>query len=92
MIYNVVLVSGVLWSDSVLHTPISILCQILFLFSLSQSIEYSPWCYTVGSCWLFILYTVVSMLRIPASYFIPLPAHISPLVTISLFSKSESVL
>ena len=32
------------------------------------------------------------MLRIPTSYFIPLPAHISPLVTINLFSKSESVL
>ena len=37
----------------------SILFQILFPYRLLQNIEYSPLCYTVGPCFLSILYTVV---------------------------------
>ena len=39
MIYNVVLVSGVEQSDSVLHIHITILFQILFPYRLLQNIE-----------------------------------------------------
>ena len=53
MINNVVLVSGVQQSDSVVH--VSILFQILFPFRLLQNIEQSLLCYTVGPCWLSIL-------------------------------------
>ena len=56
---NVVLVSGVQQSDSVLHIHVSILFQIPFPFRLLQNIEQSSLCYTVGPCWLSILYIVV---------------------------------
>ena len=46
--------------DSVLHNVLSIL-QIIFLFWLLQNVEQSSLCYTVGSCWLFILYIAVCM-------------------------------
>ena len=59
LINNVVLVSGVQQSDSVMHIYISILFQILFPFRLLQSIEQSSLCYTVGPCWLSILNTVL---------------------------------
>ena len=55
MINNVVLVSGVQQSDSVIHIHVSILFQILFPFRLLQNIEYSALCYTVGPRWLSIL-------------------------------------
>ena len=55
MINNVVLVSGVQTSDSVLHIHVSILFQILFPFRLLQSIDQSSLCYTVGPCWIPIL-------------------------------------
>ena len=55
MINNVVLVSGVQHSDSVIHINVSILFQILFPFRLLQNIEQSSLCYTVGPCWLSIL-------------------------------------
>ena len=55
MINNVVLVSGVQPSDSVIRIHISIPFQILFPFRLLQSIEQSSLCYTVGPCWLSIL-------------------------------------
>ena len=61
MIYNVVLVSGVQQSDLVIH--ISIFFQILFPYRYSQSIECSSLCYTVGPCWLSILYIVVCIYR-----------------------------
>ena len=54
MINNVVLVSGVQRSDSVIH--VSILFQILFPFRLLQNIEQSSLCYTVGPCWLSIFF------------------------------------
>ena len=57
MIYNVVLVSGVEQSDSVIY--IHILFHILFHYGLLQDIEYSSLCYTVGPCWLSLLNIVV---------------------------------
>ena len=54
LINNVVLVSGIQQSNSVIH--ISILFQILFPFRLLKSIEWSFLCYTtIGPCWLSIL-------------------------------------
>ena len=55
MINDVVLVSGIQQSDSVIHVHVSILAQILFLFRLLHSIEQSSLDYTVGPCWLSIL-------------------------------------
>ena len=55
MINNVVLVSGVKQSDSVIHIHVSILFQIIFAFRLLQNIEQSSPCYTVGPCRLSIL-------------------------------------
>ena len=57
LIYNVVLVSGVQQSNSVIYIYIKF--QILFPYRSLQNIEYSPLCSTVGPCWLSILYTVV---------------------------------
>ena len=48
MTNNVVLVSGVQQSDSVIHIHVSILFLILFPFRLLQTIEQSSLCYTVG--------------------------------------------
>ena len=50
LINNVVLVSGVQQSNSVIHIHMPILFQILFLFMLLQNIEQSSLCYTVGPC------------------------------------------
>ena len=50
---NVVIVSGVQQSDSVIH--VSILFQIIFPFRLLHNIEQSSLCYTIGPCWLSIL-------------------------------------
>ena len=58
-IKNVVLVSGVQQSDSVIHIHVSILFQILFPFRLLQNIEQSSLCYTVGPCRLSILALVL---------------------------------
>ena len=52
-------VSDVQQSDSVTHIDICILFQILFPYRLLQNIEYSSLLYTVGPCWLSILYIVV---------------------------------
>ena len=51
LINNVVLVSGVQQSDSVIHIHVSILFQILFPIRLLQNIEQNSLCYTVGPCW-----------------------------------------
>ena len=59
--------SPALQEDSLLLEPLGKsheyvhLFQILFLYRLLQNIEYSFWCYTVGPCWLFILYIIVSI-------------------------------
>ena len=49
LIYNVVLISAVQRSDSVIH--IYIVFHILFHYGLSQDIEHSSLCYTVGPCY-----------------------------------------
>ena len=56
---NVVTVSGVQQSDSVIHINVSILFQILFPFRLLHNTKQSSLCYTVGPCWLSILNTAV---------------------------------
>ena len=56
LINNVVLVSGVQQSDSVIHIHVSILFQILLPIRLLQNIEQSSLCYAVGPCWLSILF------------------------------------
>ena len=58
---NVVVVSGVQQSDSVIHIYVymSILFQVLFPYRLLQNIEYSSLGYTVGPCWLSIKYIVM---------------------------------
>ena len=57
------LVSGVQHSDSVTDMCVCVYIyipfQILFPISLLQNIDYSSLCYTVGPCWLSILYIVV---------------------------------
>ena len=50
MINNLVIVSGVQQSGSVIHIHVSIF-QILFPFRVLHNIEQSPLCYTVGPCW-----------------------------------------
>ena len=59
LIFDVVLVSAVQQSESVIHTYISTLFQILFPYRPLQSIEQSSLCYTVGPYQLSILYLVV---------------------------------
>ena len=62
LIYNVLSVSGVQQSDSVIHIYIYIYMYSfsdLFHYRLLKDIEYSSLCFTVGPCCLSILYTVV---------------------------------
>ena len=74
LIYSVVLISAVQQRDSVRH--IHTFFFIFFHYSLSQDIEYSSLCYTVGPC-LFILslsvYIYSLHLLIPDSQRIPPP-------------------
>ena len=51
---NIVLISDVQQSDSVIHIHASVLFQILFPIRLLQNIEQSSLCYTIGP-WLSIL-------------------------------------
>ena len=44
------LISAIQQSDSVMHIDTFILFYILFCYGLSQDIEYSSLCYTVGPC------------------------------------------
>ena len=69
MINNVVLVSGVQQSDSVIHIHVSILFQILFPLRSLHNIEQSPLCYTVGPCWLSILNIAVCTCQSQSPYF-----------------------
>ena len=64
MINNVLLVAGVQQSDSVIHIHISILFQVLFPFRLLQNIEQSSLCYTVGPCWLSILFYFIYLYKL----------------------------
>ena len=64
-------------------------CQICFPYKLLQILSYCSLCYIGGLCCSSILYGVIcsAYILIPTSYFIP-PPHLSPLVTIDLFSMS----
>ena len=64
MIYNVVLVSGVQQSDSVIHIHVCIRFQILFPFRLLQNVGQSSLCYTGDPCWLSILNIVVCICQL----------------------------
>ena len=64
MINNVVIVSGVQQSDSVIHIHVSILFQILFPFRLLHHIGQNSLCYTVGPCCLSILNIMLADLKI----------------------------
>ena len=64
LINSVVLVSGVQQSDSVIHIHVSILFQIIFPIRLLQNIEPSSLCYTVGPCWLSILFYFLNFISL----------------------------
>ena len=65
LIYSVVLVSGVRLSDSVIHIHIFILFYILFSYRLSQNVEQSSLCSTVGSLLvIYLIYSSVYMLEL----------------------------
>ena len=51
--------SSVQQNDSVIHTPMSIIFQILILLRLLQNTEQCSLCYTIEPCWLSILTIVV---------------------------------
>ena len=55
MINNVVLVSGVQQSDSIILIHVSVLFQILFPVRLLCNVEQSSLCYAMDPCWLPIL-------------------------------------
>ena len=62
LIYNVLLVSGIQQSDSVVYIHMFILFRFFsHTGRLSEYIRQSFLCYTEGPCWLPILYTVACM-------------------------------
>ena len=61
-IYNVLLVSDVQHTDSVIHIHTFIIFQVLFPYRFLQNTEQSSLCYIGGPCWLSIWYSVVCML------------------------------
>ena len=65
MINNIVLVSGVQQSDSVIHIEVSILFQIPFPFRLLQNTEQSSLCYTVGPCSAYMLSPIFQFIPPP---------------------------
>ena len=69
------------------HTHTHILFQILFPYRLQLDIEYSSLFYTVGPCWLSILYIIVVYINTRLLIYLP-P---SLLVTINLFSMPVSL-
>ena len=75
LIYNVVLVSSVQQSVSVIHIYVYkyVLFQILFHFRLLQDNEYSSLCYAVGPCCLRVLYIVVGICLSQTPNLSPLP-------------------
>ena len=88
LIYNVVIISAVQQSASVIYIHTSILFLIIFQYGLSQNNGQSSLCYEGYSCW--------PVTNIPeCAYINTKPSvhpslHLVPLVTISLFSKSMS--
>ena len=89
MINNVVIVSGLQQSDSIIYIHTSTSFQILFPLRLSHYIEQSTLCYTVGPCWLAIINIAVCTCQ---SLKLSLPPTLSLMVTTSSFSKSVSLL
>ena len=77
MINNVVLVSGVQQSDSVIHIHVSILFQILCPFKLLQNTEQFPVLYDRSLLVIYFKYSSVYM-SISNSQFIPPPATLPP--------------
>ena len=69
------LISAVQQRDSVIH--LYVIFPILFHYGLSQGIEYSSLCYTVGPCWLSILCVTSLHLLISNLQFFPLEIRIS---------------
>ena len=65
------------------YIHVSILFQILSPFKLLQNIEYSFLCYTVGPCWLSVLYIVVCTCKSQTPN-LSLPS-LFPLVVMNLF-------
>ena len=92
LLFNNVLVSGVLWSDLVTHIQISVLFQILSVIT-----EYWEEFPLLNSRSLLVSYfkysslymAAIPKIPIPKSQSIPLPP--TPLVTINSFSKSVSL-
>ena len=72
-----------------LYIYIYILFYILFHYGLSQNIEYSSLCYTVGLCCLSILYTIVCICYSQTPN--PFLPHTPPLTTTSLFPMSVNM-
>ena len=96
LIYNVVLVSAVQQSESVIHMHISTLFQILFPYRSLESIEQSFLCYTVGPYLLSILYIIVCIcqsrspnLSVPNSVFFK-KLYLAHLPQLSLFRLSQT--
>ena len=73
LIYNIVLVSGILQSDSVIHIHICILLENLTSYKLSQNIEF-PALYSRSLLVIYLTYSSMYMF-IPSSWFIP-PWHV----------------
>ena len=91
LIFSVIFVAGIQQSDSIIYVNIYMyvcayaLVHILFHYGLLQDSEYSFLCYTVGLCWLSVKYTIACMCQSQSPNL-----SLSPLVTISLFSRSVS--
>ena len=62
------------FSYTYIYIYIYIIFQILFHYRLLQDTEYSCLCYTVGPCWLSILYIVVCISVNPKLLIYPSPA------------------
>ena len=76
LIYNVVFISGVQQSDSVVHTFISVF-QIPSPYRLLQNTEQSSLGYTGGPCWLSILQIAMQLSVNPKLLIYPSPAPFS---------------
>ena len=62
-IYNIMPVSAVQQSDSVIHIY-TLFFYILFHYGLSQDIKYSSLCYTLGPCCSSIRYVIVCIYQL----------------------------
>ena len=82
LIYNIVLVSGILQSDSVIHIHICILLENLTSYKLSQTVDFLV-LYNRSLLAIYLKYSTVYIF-IPSFWF-NLPCHVSSLVTIGSF-------